>query len=104
VTTAELHGAIVELLAGHMPIASSLTPHLVRMWRTGADDGGFALTARELEVLELLVRGHSYPAIALALAIELTTVQTHIRNLYRKLGVASKAEAATLAARHRLVG
>jgi DNA-binding NarL/FixJ family response regulator len=62
------------------------------------------ITGREREVLELLARGHSYVDVARALAVRLTTVQAHVRNLYRKLGVSSKAEAAVLAVRAGVLG
>ena len=61
------------------------------------------LTVREREVLVLLVDGHSYDSSARSLGITLGTVQTHVKSLYRKLEVNSKAEAVLSAVRHRLV-
>jgi DNA-binding NarL/FixJ family response regulator len=60
------------------------------------------LSGREREVLELLSRGHTYQSVATALGITFRTVQTHVKNLYRKLEVSSKAEAAALATRWRM--
>lgn len=50
------------------------------------------LTSRENEVLLLLSAGHSSPYIAARLYISENTVRTHMRNMYRKLGVSSKEE------------
>jgi DNA-binding NarL/FixJ family response regulator len=62
-----------------------------------------ALTEREQEVLQHLVRGSSYKLTADALAISLDTVRTHIRAIYRKLQVHNVAEAVARAIREKLV-
>jgi DNA-binding NarL/FixJ family response regulator len=48
-------------------------------------------------VLELLQHGRSNAEIALALGVGVETVRTHARNIYRKLGVKTRRELATLA-------
>jgi DNA-binding NarL/FixJ family response regulator len=53
---------------------------------------GHLLTRREAEVLPLLAQGQTNRQIALALGVGLETVRTHARNIYRKLGVSSRAE------------
>ena len=63
----------------------------------------FNLTPRERDVLALLVKGMSNPAIGEALFISPRTAQTHVINLLAKLGVSSRAEAAALAIRDGLV-
>jgi DNA-binding NarL/FixJ family response regulator len=50
------------------------------------------LTRREAEVLPLLSQGATNPQIALTLGVGVETVRTHARNIYRKLGVSSRAE------------
>ena len=52
-----------------------------------------ALSNREQEVLELISRGFSYADIARLQSVSVHTVQTHIKNLYRKLAVRSRSEA-----------
>lgn len=54
-------------------------------------------TDREMEVLELVVRGLSNRAIAVALNISPRTVQGHLANIFEKLGVGTRTEAALLA-------
>jgi DNA-binding CsgD family transcriptional regulator len=44
-------------------------------------------------VLDLIARGFSYAEIAALQTISVRTVQTHIKNLYRKLAVHSRSEA-----------
>ena len=58
------------------------------------------LTDREREILDLLSRGQRNDDIAATLFISPQTVQTHVRNILRKLKVHSKLEAVALAVRH----
>ena len=61
------------------------------------------LTTRELEVLELLVRGWPNRQIAQHLSITPRTVGTHIEHIYTKIGVSTRGAAAMFAMRHGLV-
>jgi DNA-binding NarL/FixJ family response regulator len=60
------------------------------------------LTQRESEVLALLVASHSNKGIAAKLVVSEDTVKTHIRGLYRKLGVADRGGAIAVALREGL--
>jgi ATP/maltotriose-dependent transcriptional regulator MalT len=60
------------------------------------------LTEREVEVLRLLPRGLSNAEIAEELFVSPRTVQTHLTNLYGKLGVGGRAEAVAFAMAHDL--
>ena len=62
-----------------------------------------SLTAREQEVLSLLVRGFSYKMISSQLAVGLETVRSHIKSIYQKLHVNSKSEAVAKALHNKLV-
>ncbi len=61
------------------------------------------LTERELAILQALARGLSNEAIAKELWIARQTVKFHVRNVYRKLGVSNRTEAARYAYQHGLV-
>jgi HD-GYP domain-containing protein (c-di-GMP phosphodiesterase class II) len=62
------------------------------------------LTAREIEVLGLLARGHSTRAIAQRLVVTPKTAANHVEHIYAKLGVSSRAAATLYATQHGLVG
>ncbi len=62
------------------------------------------LTTREWEVLELLDRGRSVPAIGLELRISVPTVRTHIRGILAKLDVSSQLAAVALYDERRRLG
>ncbi|AGY59688.1 response regulator [Gloeobacter kilaueensis] len=61
------------------------------------------LTERELEVLQLIVKGHSNEGIAQELYITVGTVKTHVRNILSKLCADDRTQAAVLALRSGLV-
>jgi DNA-binding NarL/FixJ family response regulator len=63
----------------------------------------FGLSPREREVLTLIARRLTDPEIAAALFISPRTVHRHASNLFDKLGVNSRREAAAVAVRHGFV-
>ena len=92
--------SFADALADALGIASSAAeqPQPAR-----GDTSGFGLTPREHDVLRLIVEGHSDREIGEALFIGTRTVQTHVANLFAKLGVNARAEAAAVAVRRGLV-
>ena len=66
-------------------------------------DKDAGLTDRETEVLQRVAKGYTLPEIAQQLGLSRHTVATHIKQIYRKLDVSSRAEATLEAARRGLV-
>jgi predicted ATPase/DNA-binding CsgD family transcriptional regulator len=92
--------ALERLLAGSEPpmiYPSSSSPEQV------AVTCSHGLTSRESEVLQLLTQGLSSALIAEKLFISLTTVNSHVRTIYNKLGVSSRSAATRYALEHHLV-
>jgi DNA-binding CsgD family transcriptional regulator len=98
-----------EDIASLSPVIPFLAAAVRRYWRharlmhvsntrdTGSDDavrafGRNPLSPRERELAHLLLRGHSTASVGLRLGISTTTVKTHRKNLYSKLGIATQAE------------
>ena len=93
----ELEDAIRTVHAGRRRIPGVVAERLAgRM--TGSD-----LTARELEVLERIVRGMSNKEIASALGISEATVKSHINNVLSKLGASDRTQAATKALQRGII-
>jgi ATP/maltotriose-dependent transcriptional regulator MalT len=69
----------------------------------GAEAPPAGLTAREIEVLRLLVAGQSNREVSRALVISEHTVARHVQNIFAKLGVSSRAAAIAAAYRQKLV-
>lgn len=92
---AKLLLAIEEAASGGMPMTPFVARQVVEMFKQyiPAEKENFSLTERESEVLALLVEGSNYAMIAEKLFISLDTVRNHIRHIYEKLHVHSKAEA-----------
>ena len=66
-------------------------------------EGSDLLTPREAEVLELLQEGATNAQIAHRLSIGIETVRTHARNIFRKLGIASRRELGRMTRRQPVV-
>ena len=100
----EIAAALVDLVAHRSVIHPFAGALLAQALRARAEQGRrFAITARERDVLGLLTEGHTTANIARALRITFHTANTHVRNIYRKLDVGSKAAATAIALRHQLV-
>ena len=69
-----------------------------------ARDGRPTLTAREREVMRLLASGKTNHEIATELYVTDETVKFHVRNIFRKLRVDNRTQAAYQAARLGIVG
>jgi DNA-binding NarL/FixJ family response regulator len=91
----ELLQAIRDVQAGGSPMTSSIARKVVQAFQPKQSPGSeeATLTAREREVLNLLVKGKLYKEIAEALGISVPTVDSHIRKIYEKLHVNSRAQA-----------
>jgi DNA-binding NarL/FixJ family response regulator len=96
---AKILEAIREVHAGGSPMSGNIARKVVQSFQTQAAALAAArsetdsLSARELEVLEALSRGHTYKQIAADLAISMGTVRTYIQRIYEKLHVHSHTEA-----------
>jgi DNA-binding CsgD family transcriptional regulator len=73
---------------------------LLQKAATGSNDG---LTAREIEVLQLIASGRTNRRIAADLHISEKTVARHVSNIFTKLNVSSRAGATAYAFQHKLV-
>jgi DNA-binding NarL/FixJ family response regulator len=98
----QLAAAIRKLLQGqHAPVTPALPPRPAR--DPSVELRVRTLSAREREILALLVNGHSNRRIADECYLSLNTVRTHVQNVLVKLGVHSKLEAVAFALEHQVV-
>lgn len=98
VEAVELRESIVRVAQG----GSALSPSVARTVLgqvSGIPQRGLQPTERERQVLELAARGVSNKAIARELFLSTRTVEAHMRNIFDKMGVASRTEAVTQAVR-----
>ena len=102
----ELLEAIDEALEGGAPMTPSIARQVLRF--VGSTENkqkseDFKLTARETEILSLLVQGLSYKMIASRCFVSLPTVNSHVQHIYEKLQVNSAVEAVTKAIGNKIV-
>lgn len=97
--------ALDEARQGGAPMSPEIARKVVTMFQSIAPPRSedHDLSAREIQVLQLLADGHSYKTAANALDLSLDTLRFHIRNIYEKLHVHSKSEAVLKAFRNGLV-
>lgn len=96
VPTEEIHTAIQAVMAGETYLCGGAAASLEPRGRGGAE----ALTAREQTILLQLAQGKSNKEVAAELEISVHTVETHRKNIKRKLGINSTAGLTRYAMEH----
>jgi len=96
---------IKETYEGGAPMSPTVATKVLQMITQHDPPSGqeFDLSDREKEVLSFLVKGMSYKLIGETCFISIDTVRAHIRNIYEKLHVHSKAEAVATAIKSKIV-
>ena len=101
----QLVNALQEVMNGGAPMSPFVAQKVFQHFRQQkADAEQFSLTAREKEILDLLVKGNSYKMIADKSFVSIDTVKKHLQNIYHKLHVNCGTEAVAKALRHKIVG
>jgi DNA-binding NarL/FixJ family response regulator len=110
-----LADSVRQAAEGHMVLSAEIAQALMEHVRAGANaaraeatevretEDQLALTPREIEVLRLLAQGADNITIGLELSISPHTVKQYVTNIFEKLGVRSRVQAAVYAVRSGLV-
>jgi DNA-binding NarL/FixJ family response regulator len=103
---------LVRMTQGEPPLSPAIArrvlayfaqAHQRRVQAVQAIENEIALTERETDVLMRVSKGFTLPEISKQLGISRHTVADHVKAIYRKLGVSSRAEAALEAVRRGIV-
>jgi len=97
----ELANAIRSVAAGNTIFSPEVTQALIA--HEASTESFCDLTAREREVLTLMVAGKSNADISKALTVELSTTKFHVSNILAKLNARSRSEAISIAIKNHLV-
>ena len=94
----ELVSALHELQAGGVPMSPGIAQQVLQQFQqlslgTPTAPATEGLSEREQTVLRGLARGQAYKEIAAAMSVSAHTVNSHVKNIYEKLHVCSRAEA-----------
>lgn len=99
-----------DVMVGGTPLSSVVATKVVRLFQFLASAQAempatedYQLTKREKEVLTYLTNGLSYKMIADLTFISYNTVHSHIKNIYKKLHVASMSEAVSKAIKEKII-
>lgn len=104
--TGSMARGISQVLEGNAPISPALARYLFKLAgapQAAPQDSTLHLTKKERETLRHIGRGHSYMEAAELMGVSLSTVQTHVRKLYRKLGAHSQIQAVIKARENGLI-
>jgi DNA-binding NarL/FixJ family response regulator len=101
----DLVNAIQTVFEGKALLHPDATAQLLKEFVTLADNKAkdYGLSAREMEVLQLLSEGNTNKEIAKALWISEQTVKTHVAHIFDKLGTSDRTETVATALRSGLV-
>ena len=95
----EIHHAIQAAARGEAPLDPKAAAELLKSRSQGGPTGSAELTAREREVLALVIAGDANKQIARKLGISEKTVKGHLTNLFQRIGVQDRTQAALWAER-----
>ena len=98
--------SIRSVIEGEVPMTPVIAKKVLEMFRKQSSQNTqqfFNLSAREKEILTLLVKGMSYKMIAAHCEISFNTVSTHMHKIYEKLHVHSATEAVIMAIEQKIV-
>jgi DNA-binding NarL/FixJ family response regulator len=99
----KLFEAINDVMEGGAPMSPTIATRVLQSFEIKSLGKEYNLTAREKEILQLLIKGYSIKVIASELHISFDTARTHLKNIYPKLHVNCGKEAIAKVLRKRIV-
>jgi DNA-binding NarL/FixJ family response regulator len=102
----ELHRALMAALRNESPLPRRMIPEALRKAAENAPIRSHApasLTAREMEMLRGIAKGYTTKRLAQETKLAVPSVETHLRNLFRKLDAGNRGEAVSAALRQGLI-
>ncbi len=102
---ARLLESLKDVMAGGAPMSPEVARRVIELFREirPPEHADYHLTPIEARLLQLLVDGHNYKTASVEVGMGVHAVSFHMRNIYEKLQVHSRAEAVAKALRHRIV-
>ncbi|WP_256004680.1 MULTISPECIES: response regulator transcription factor [Pedobacter] len=98
--SAKIIEAIKDVLQGGGPMSPDVSKTVILSLQKNQNS---PLTKRETQIIDLIARGKDRSQISAELFIDIETVKTHIKNIYLKLDVNSRADAITVARKNKLI-
>jgi len=103
---AELRRALLAALRSESPVPRRMIPEVLRRVAGPtalSTDAKVSLTSREMQVLRSIAKGHTTKRLAQDLGIKVPSVETHLSNIFKKLGAGNRGEAVSSALKIGLI-
>ncbi len=103
---AELEKALQAAARSETPVPRKMIPEVLR--RIGentplSQSPRISLTSREMQILRGVAKGHTSKRLAVDTSLRLPSVESHLRNIFRKLGASNRGEAVSTALKLGLI-
>ena len=102
----ELERALLAAMRSESPVPRRMIPDVLRRVSESTPTSSpsrIALTSREMQVLRAISKGHTTKRLAKDLGLAIPSVETHLRNIFKKLGAANRGEAVSAGLRAGLI-
>jgi DNA-binding NarL/FixJ family response regulator len=102
----ELRRALLAALRSESPVPRRMIPEVLRRVAESsplAAHGSVTLTSREMQVLRGVAKGHTTKRLAKDLGLAAPSIETHLRNIFKKLGASNRGEAVSTALKIGLI-
>jgi len=102
----ELQRALLAALRSESPVPRRMIPEVLRRVAESsplATSTNVTLTSREMQVLRGVAKGHTTKRLAKDLGLAVPSIETHLRNIFKKLGASNRGEAVSTALKVGLV-
>jgi len=102
----ELERALLAALRSESPVPRRMIPDVLRRVADStplSTPGKVTLTSRELQVLRGVAKGHTSKRLAKDLELRIPSIETHLRNIFKKLNASNRGEAVSAALKIGLI-
>jgi DNA-binding NarL/FixJ family response regulator len=102
----ELQHALLAAMRSESPVPRRMIPEVLRRIAESAplpSGGTINLTSREMQVLRGVAKGHTTKHLAKDLGLAAPSIETHLRNIFKKLGASNRGEAVSSALKLGLI-
>jgi len=102
----ELERALLAAMRAESPVPRRMIPDVIRRVSETSPLSGspsVALTSREMQILRAAAKGHTTKRMAKDLGLATSSIETHLRNLFKKLGASNRGEAVSTALKLGLI-
>lgn len=102
----ELQRALLAAMRSESPVPRRMIPQVLKRAADAAPvvaSGTVHLSSREMQALRLIAKGYTNKRIASALDLAVPSVETHLSNIFRKLGATNRGEAVSAALKAGLI-